>query len=131
MTDGSDQSHWAQHAQRWAHIKPPLRPCTADLAQVRAVIARHYQDGSRGDALLFGVTPELALLSFPSGVKLRAFDQSQPMIAAVWPGDTGERSARLGNWFSLDVPDASIALALADGCLTTLDFPLGYQRFAA
>lgn len=136
-TDGTDSaaslasSHWARHAQQWAHIKPPLRPSTADLAQVRAVIARHYWGDGDSAALLFGVTPELAALTFPPGMKLWAFDQSQPMITALWPGDTAQRAARVGNWFSLDLPDDSIGLALGDGCLSTLDYPTGYQHFAA
>jgi hypothetical protein len=79
-TDGTDSagslasSHWARHAQQWAHIKPPLRPSTADLAQVRTVIARHYWGNGDSAALLFGVTPELAALTFPPGMKLWAFD---------------------------------------------------------
>src|SRR6185295_16228801 len=90
-SNGIDSSHWARHARQWASIKPPLRPSTADLAQVRALIARHYQGRAGSAALLFGVTPELAELAFPPGVKLWAFDQSQAMIAAVWPGDTPQR----------------------------------------
>jgi SAM-dependent methyltransferase len=101
------------------------------VEQVQRSLARHFcHDGHRSQALLFGITPELALLPLPVDVELVAFDLSEPMIAAVWPGDTARRRARVGNWFALDLPEASVCIALGDGCLSTLAYPLDYRRFA-
>ncbi len=64
-------------------------------------------------------------------MELLAFDQSQAMIDAVWPGDDELRRARVGDWFALDLADGSVGIALGDGCFSLLDYPHGYQRFAA
>jgi hypothetical protein len=77
------------------------------------------------------VTPELAQLDFGFPIELLAVDQSTAMIEAVWPGDTPVRRARVGDWCALDVSDASLSLALGDGCFSLLDFPDGYRRFAS
>jgi len=125
-------SHWTQHAKRWQHIGPPLRPCVADLMQVKASLARHLSPKlSTLGALLLGVTPELAELHLPATMQLVAVDQSQAMIDGVWPGDTDCRQAKLGDWHTLDLADGSIGLVLGDGCFSTLDYPTGYRRLAS
>jgi SAM-dependent methyltransferase len=127
----STSSHWNEHARRWRHIGGPLRPCAADLEQVQRSLARHFGPhlvGAR--ALLLGVTPELARLALPGDLTLAAFDQSLPMIEAVWPGDTERRSARVGDWFELNLPEGSVGIALGDGCFSLLDYPTGYRRLA-
>ena len=127
----SEASHWAAQARRWQFVAAPLRPSAADLEQVEDALGRHLTAASSSNALLCGVTPELARLPIVQRMNLVAIDQSEPMIRAVWPGDTERRRARVGDWFALDMPDASIGVALGDGCFTLLDYPNGYRRFTA
>jgi len=132
--EANDSTHWSEHARRWAAIRSPLRPGATDLAQVERALVRHISQGNRhlpARALLCGVTPELAQLPLPLPMELLAFDQSAAMIAAVWPGDNEQRRARVGDWFALDLADASVGIALGDGCFSLLDYPEGYERFAA
>jgi SAM-dependent methyltransferase len=130
----TESSHWAMHARRWQHIGFPLRPSPADLQQVLRAFGRHFVgapvSAKPARALLFGVTPELARLELGFPADLTAFDESPAMIAAVWPGDTSTRRARVGDWCALDLPNASIDLALGDGCLSMLPYPEGYRRLA-
>jgi hypothetical protein len=53
-------SHWDKHAQQWTHVKAPLRPCAEDIALIEQVLARHFPDRASREALMLGLTPELA-----------------------------------------------------------------------
>ena len=90
-------------------MRPPLRPDAAVVAAFRELV-RDLED----PMLLLGVTPELADLS----PNLTAVDRTQPMLDFVWPGDTPQRRARLGNWLKLGMPSASFASVIGDGALT-------------
>jgi SAM-dependent methyltransferase len=87
-------------------MRPPLRP-DADVVAAFRELTRDCAD----PMLLFGVTPELADLS----PNLTALDRSQAMLDFVWPGDTPQRRARLGNWLKLGLPPASFASVIGDG----------------
>lgn len=82
-------------------------------------------------ALLLGVTPEIAEMTWPLPCRLVAVDKSEGMVNAVWPGDTPLRRALVGDWLALELPEAPFDLAVGDGVFSLLDFPDGYQRMAA
>jgi SAM-dependent methyltransferase len=84
----------------------------------------------RLETLLLGVTPEFANTSFTPPLNLIAVDQSESMIAQVWPGDTATRRAVRGDWLDLALPATSFELAIGDGCLSMFDFTQGYRNFS-
>ncbi|HTJ45246.1 MAG TPA: class I SAM-dependent methyltransferase [Kofleriaceae bacterium] len=110
--------HWPLHAQQWARIGPPLRPCDEDLAIVR----REGAGAKR--VLLLGVTPELASLPWP---ELVAIDHAHAMIEAVCPKHV---RAIVGEWTALPLPDHAVDLVLGDGALCCVAYPDGYHAIA-
>lgn len=110
-TAGED--HFQRYHRSWSLLGPPLRPDADVVAAFRELSAEH-----EAPMLLLGITPELAELSSD----LTAVDSSQPMIDHVWPGDTPKRRARLGRWLKLELPPASFASVIGDGCLA-LPYP--------
>ena len=128
MAAESRPRHWDMHATRWSLIGPPLRPAAPDLEYLRASVSRL---GPRvSSALLLGVTPEIAEMSWPSPCRLVAVDKSEGMVNRVWPGDTPTRRALIGDWLELDLPEAPFDLAIGDGVFIILDFPRGYAQLA-
>lgn len=125
-------SHWTSHAEQWALIGPPLRPCPADVEFMQGEVAACFA-ARRAPlrALLLGVTPELVSAPWQPELDLVAVDRSAAMIRAVWPGETRRRRALRGEWLELPLPSGSIDLVLGDGCLTLLDFPRGYAALTA
>jgi SAM-dependent methyltransferase len=122
-------SHWTLHAQRWQHVGTPLRPPACVVRALRERVLRRLPEETRPlRALLLGVTPELAGIVWDRPYELLSVDQSEAMIASVWPGDTPERRAVRGDWFELPVTPGSIDLALGDGCLSMVDHPEGQAR---
>lgn len=117
--------HWNEHARRWSHVGPPLRPCAADIVLLQRRIAEHA-DADR--SLLLGVTPEIAGMDWPDGTDLLAVDRSQGMIDGVFPvAARADRRVVLGDWLALPVPDGDRSLAIGDGCFTLLSYPEGYD----
>lgn len=124
-------AHWDAHAARWQLIGAPLRPAAPDLHYLRASVARLAASApSPRSALLLGVTPEIAELAWESPYQLLAVDKSEGMVKAVWPGDTPTRRAMVGDWLSLDLPEAPFDLVVGDGVFSLFDFPQGYARLA-
>jgi hypothetical protein len=66
-------AHWNAHARRWANLGHPLRPGPQDIARYEAAVAELFSSAPL-KALLLGVTPEVACMSWPSGV-LRGRDR--------------------------------------------------------
>lgn len=114
--------HWSTFAQRWAQIRPPARPhpqdircfetCVADLARRRGAL----------DALLLGVTPEIAAMRWPAETTMLAVDRSIEATQAIWPlrEIAIPAAAIVGRWERLPFRDASLDLVIGDGCLTAL-----------
>lgn len=94
--------HWSEIARAWAHVGPPLRPAPEDLGFIP----------SAGDALLLGVTPELAALGWSS---LVAVDHTPAMVRALWEPAHG--LAVVGQWTHLPIRSSSRDLVLLDGGL--------------
>jgi len=124
-------SHWNKHAQQWHCVKAPLRPCGEDIALIERVLAARFPDRSSLDALLLGLTPELASNDWVPTLRLMAVDNTPAMIRGVWPGDDARRKAVCGNWLQLPLRDESMDLALIDGGLPAIDFPGAHRQLAA
>lgn len=99
-----------KHSNSWNKLTPPLRP-------TEAVVWRMRDLSREGPALLFGVTPEFCL-AFD---ELTAVDSNAEMIAKVWPGDTENKKAILGEWADMDWPEHRFASVVGDGAITLLD----------
>jgi SAM-dependent methyltransferase len=108
-----------------------LRPCAEDVARLKTWV-HELEPAANGrlETLLLGVTPEFANADFTPPLRLVAVDQSESMIAQVWPGDTATRRAVRGDWLDLALPAASFELAIGDGCLSMFDFTEGYRNFS-
>jgi SAM-dependent methyltransferase len=119
-------------AYHWHELGPPLRPCAADLAFMQSALARWAPRGGPLQAVLCGVTPEIAGMSWPPQTQLLAVDRSPPMIEVVWPGDIpGRRKAVLGNWLErLPIEPHSQDVVIGDGCFLHQAYPAGQDRFA-
>jgi len=115
-----DQDHWPAHARSWALLGPPLRPSPEDVATYERVVAGRVAPR----ALLLGVTPELATMTWPAGTALTAIDRSPTMIGALFPTRAGEAIA--AEWTAIPRPDAAFDVILGDGAVTCFTFPEGH-----
>ncbi len=104
------QSHWAGVAARIFRMGPPQVPGPEVAALMLGLC-----NGCFGLTVLLGVTPALSGLGDP----LLAFDASEDMIAAVWPGDDSRRRAARADWRALPVADGTAAQVLGDGALNS------------
>jgi hypothetical protein len=130
----SHKDHWVEHAVQWQHVGPPLRPCPQDIKIFEEVVAC-WADSVCSPlplrALLLGVTPELALMHWPSNTRLLAIDRCPAMISMVWPAkEARQAQAVCGDWRELSLPSGSIDIVLGDGCFTTLSYPQEYHQVA-
>jgi len=109
-----DGAHWSSFQRAFALMRPPLRP-DADVVDAFRSLTRDCAE----PMLLLGVTPELADLS----PNLTAIDRTQAMLDFVWPGDTSQRRALVGNWLKLRLPSASFASVICDGGALAFPYP--------
>ncbi len=133
MTTASSPEHWNAHAARWRLIGAPLRPAPADIEYLTASVARlcpPREAATPGHGLLLGVTPEIADIAWQPPLRLVAVDKSEGMVKAVWPGDTATRRALVGDWLTLELPEAPFDLAVGDGIFSIFAFPEGYTQLA-
>jgi SAM-dependent methyltransferase len=106
--------HWGAMHGYWRLLGEPLKP------PAEAVRAYERELGlANADAVLLGVTPELAGL----GRTLLAIDSSEQMVLNVWPGDSEGRRAIVGDWLDLPVARAGVDVVLGDGCLVAVGSP--------
>lgn len=119
-------------AAAWNHLAPPLRPCEADLR-----VTQHHMEAYASSrtgpirVLLLGVTPEIALLSWPTATQLLAVEHCPEMIRLVWPGDVPQhRRAVCGDWLSISQPNQSLDIVLGDGSFISLAFPDELEQLA-
>ena len=107
-------SAWEAYVGRWTGQVPPLRP-HADSVEA---IARVLQ-ARPGNTLLLGVTPELAGLDR----QIIAVDWAKSALSDIWPGDTPNRHAMLGDWRALPIPSRSVGSVMGDGSLNVVRWP--------
>lgn len=122
---------WNDIAAHWNDWGPPLRPCAEDL-RIECQALAHWHRANpteKVEAFLFGVTPEIAAMSWPFPVDLLAMDQSARMLQVVWPGDIpGVRRAVVGNWLDPGLAPRSRDIVIGDGGLGFYDYPGGQRR---
>ena len=125
-------AHWHSIAREWRYFGSPLRPCEEDTRFMSQVIAKQFQGRRDLKALLCGVTPEIARMSWPSGSLLTAVERSGEMIQEVWPGDiTGIRKALQADWLEFETDKAAFDVVIGDGCFISMEYPEGYRALAA
>lgn len=122
----SATAHWREFARQFVLLDTPLRPNDEDIRLLTAMLAA--SDGKDSGArrprtLLLGVTPEIANADYLRTTELLAVDRVPAMIELAWTGNSASRQAICGDWLHLPLPDASIDLALGDGCLTAVRQP--------
>jgi SAM-dependent methyltransferase len=127
--------HWNTSASVWDVIGPPLRPSAEDLEIIQRAVSDWAGTRPAGTkrALLLGVTPEIACMSWPAATELVACDESEEMIRQVWPGDVpGRRHALRTDWLRLPVADGAMDVVIGDGSFSSLDmdFPSGHELLA-
>jgi hypothetical protein len=130
----AEAPYWGSDvARQWHLYGPPLRPSAVDVRAIeQAVRAFADQRNEPLKVLLWGVTPEIAAMSWPEGTRLLALDKSQSMIDLVWPGDIdGFRKAVLADWFDYKCTDGRHDIVIGDGNFAPLEYPLGYRALAA
>jgi len=125
--------YWGRVAAVYAEMRPPLRPSAEDIRffgqTAAAYVLRHPLETNQ--ALLLGVTPDIAAMPWPPSFSLLGIDQSSEMVKSVWPGDVpGERWAVNGNWLSLPKRPSSCDIVIGDGSMNCLRYPDDQRYFA-
>lgn len=117
-----DDDYWVRPAQSWALRASPLRPAPEDVAIYEREFRRWYETARPValHALLLGVTPEIAAMSWPAGAQLLAADRSLSMIRGVWPGAALGHLAVCAAWGALPLADCTQELVLGDGSFSAL-----------
>ena len=119
----TDQGHWNQIAKNWQLVGAPLRPTQPDLVLFQdAIMSRATKLSRPMNALIFGVTPELAGLDWPLETELYALDASASMIDTLWRGP--KERAHLGSWLNAPFADSAFDVIVCDGGFGVLDFPI-------
>ncbi|MFT3989022.1 class I SAM-dependent methyltransferase [Aestuariivirga sp.] len=107
-------SHWQNYPAQWNTVGPPLRT-SPEVVSLMQDLTGH----PLGRVLLLGVTPELAD-AFP---RVLGVDKSPDMVRRVWPGDTAEKKAVVGDWLEIGEPSQSFAAVVGDGSLNNVAWP--------
>jgi hypothetical protein len=95
---------WQAAPKQWKHFGPPLRPCRQDIEIMETAVAQWRAEtcAEQCNALLCGVTPEIASMGWPDGTRLWAVEKSRAMIDEVWPAAGPDcRQAMQADWMSL------------------------------
>src|SRR5262245_33872020 len=116
--------HWEKSTRRWNLAESPGRPAEEDIRFFERVL-RDWHETARPraapQALLLGVTPEIARMRWPAaGTQVLAVDQSHMMVRAIWPGAALGFQAVCADWTALPVAAGSRDIVIGDGCYTTL-----------
>ena len=128
VAENSASSYWAGLARAYAELHPPLRPSGEDIQFVEETVAAYACEhpDTRIQALLLGVTPDIATMRWPASSSLLAIDSSGAMVQAVWIGDVaGKRWAVCGDWLHLPRRESSCDIAIGDGSMNCVRYPEG------
>ncbi len=108
--------HWELHAHTWQHFGSPLRPCAEDVRWMETAL-RDIRPGVE-QAVLLGITPELAQMSWPTGCRVLAVDPNPERIRRQWqPSPSANSQVLCGDWQHLPLADASVDAIVGDGVL--------------
>ena len=127
-------TYWSSLARAYANLRPPLRPSRADIdcmeRAVRDWAACRPQRPCQ--ALLLGVTPQIAEMQWPRGSSLIAADLSQPMVRQVWPGDLPRfRAVVQADWLALPLKGSSRDVVIGDGSFSCVRYPEGFRTLTS
>jgi hypothetical protein len=117
---------WVKFARRYSEFGSPFVPCQEDIRTMEQAVATHPRSviAKVSTALMLGVTPGIALMSWPRGTRLLAAEISRAVIDALWPGDvSGVREAICASWLDIPVARKSCDVVVADGSLSTCRYP--------
>jgi len=121
--DGAACSYWESRSRDW-RVSPPLTPAPEDIAWYETTVGACAQSMAARPlrAVLLGVTPGIATMSWPAGTSLVAVDWAQGMVAHVWPrAGFPERTQVLrADWRELPLASGSIDLVVGDGCYAAM-----------
>jgi hypothetical protein len=126
MVPAREKSYWDDFARSFANLGSPLRPSRQDTRFMQRAIAawEALHPGECLDALLLGVTPEIAEMKWPEHSSLTAVDKSMPMVTRVWPGNVpGKRRVVCANWLMLPRRLSTCHIAAGDGSFNCLAYP--------
>ncbi|MFT5720594.1 MAG: hypothetical protein ACI9W6_000894 [Motiliproteus sp.] len=117
------KGQWNVVSDKWNLLGPPLRPVQEDISLITSGINKWLDTSDHSyETLILGVTPEYYFHSWPGCSGIKATDNSKKMIADVWPG--AFEDAQCSSWLEMDWPENKFSLALCDGGLQLLDYPL-------
>jgi len=114
--------HWQRHAATWQHFGSPLRPCAIDVQWVESAV--HTIRPGVDQAVLLGVTPELAHMRWPEDARLLAVDQNPEMIQRLWlPSPPDKGRVICGDWQHIPLKNGSVDAVVGDGVLVFFKQP--------
>jgi hypothetical protein len=125
-------SYWTRVARTYAQMRPPLRPSVEDIRFLEQTVAAYaLRQPKARQALLLGVTPDIAAMRLPSAFSLLGIDCSYPMVKGVWPRNLpGRRWGINGNWMALPAAPSSCDIVIGDGSMNCLRYPDEHRAFA-
>ena len=121
-------------ARSYGMMGPPLRPSSEDVRYMEETVAAWAagQTGTCLHALLLGVTPDIADMSWPAPTMLVGIDSALPMTQAVWPGNLPhKRWAVCGSWQALPLAAPACGVVLGDGAINCVRYPMGSRDVVA
>jgi hypothetical protein len=127
------KSYWDLLAENFSSQGGPLRPSPEDTRLMEQALHRGMPAGpdQEPQALMLGVTPEIARLAWPPGTHLAALEKSRAMIEHVWPGDIpGRRRVIFADWLEYPLSPASLNWIVGDGFTSGLSYPHQYKLLA-
>jgi SAM-dependent methyltransferase len=121
---------WERRSREWDHFGPPLRPSIQDIDLFERLLTE-YSGNTLSPAIravLLGVTPEIAIMRWPSHTRLLAVDRNMAMIRNVWPGSKVPGAKVVcARWAAMPIADGSCDVVISDGCFCLLAYPDGYS----
>jgi len=115
-------------------LGPPLRPSSEDVRYLEETVASWAagQNRKQLNALLLGVTPDVANMNWPAATMLLGIDGALPMAQSVWPGNVPQkRWALCGSWQALPLAAQSCDVVLGDGAINCVRYPHGCRDVLA
>jgi SAM-dependent methyltransferase len=121
--DRAALAYWEFRSREW-RVSPPLTPAAEDIAWYEASAAECARsEGARPlRAVLLGVTPGIAAMTWPMGTILLAVDWANGMLQHVWPraGFPEHTDVVRADWRELPIAAGTIDLVIGDGCYAAL-----------
>jgi hypothetical protein len=125
-SEASVATGWAALAKAWSEVAWPFRPTGSEIRMFESSVRDWARQSAREriQALILGVTPEIALMNWPANTYVTGVDNSPDVIRAIWPGDAPNvREAICANWLSIPRSLRSLDVIIGDGSLIAFRFP--------